>query len=207
MSIISSMIILNKMRRKNLLKKISYKKAGQQKVEDFYLYISHDFLYNLLYMMIHKKFIRIIGMDYHRITEIFWLFEKYYSKNLQKAINCLFGGIESEDEIKWCIASLGWNIHREANDYILTVNENMDNYHFPNIDIDAKKYILPCYMLRNFLQFKQLFYEVVSKKIDVGNDVEFWLYTCRYLLMGDKKYKAFGFGPDGKNFPYKLIEE
>ena len=62
------------------------------------------------------------------------------------------------------------------------------------------------YMLHNFLQFKQLFYDVVSKKYDVGADTDFWLYACRYLLMGDKEFICLR-GPNGRNFSYKLIEE
>ena len=28
--------------------------------------------------------------------------------------------------------------------------------------------------------------------------------TCRYLLMDDKEFAHCGYGPNGKNFPYKV---
>lgn len=183
-------------------------KVRQWAAEEFYGYISHDFLYNLFYMMIHKKYICYWGMDYHRITKIIDLFQNVYSKNLRESVHELFGWIDDEDEVKLHIEKYRWNMRREANNYIVTVNEEGDDYYNPNSEKDTKEYILPCYMLKNFLQFKQLFYDVVSNKYNVGADTDFWRYACRYLLMEDKKYQSFyQLGPDGKNFPYKLIEK
>lgn len=32
------------------------------------------------------------------------------------------------------------------------------------------------------------------------NDLDFWIYTCRYLLMDDKEFAHCGYGPNGKTF-------
>lgn len=182
-------------------------KVRQWAAETFYYYISHDFLYNLFYMMIHKKFVRWFGIDYHRITGIIRLFQDIYSKDLEKSVHELFGGIDYEDEVESRIEWCRWKITPKEDNLIITINEDID-YFNPNKEPDKTEYILPKYMLHNFLQFKQLFYDVVSKKYDVGADTDFWLYACRYLLMGDKEFEAFYHrGPNGRNFPYKLIEE
>ena len=173
--------------------------------DDFFLYASDDFLFNLFYMMIHKKFVRWFGIDYHRITGIIRLFQDIYSKDLEKSIHELFGCIDDEDEIESRIKRYSWKITPKEDNLIITINEDID-YFNPNKEPDKTEYILPKYILHNFLQFKQLFYDVVSKKCDVGADTDFWLYACRYLLMGDKEFIC-RYGPNGRNFPYKLIEE
>ncbi len=182
-------------------------KVRQWAAERFYDYISYDFLYNLFYMMIHKKFVRWLGIDYHRITGIIRLFQDIYSKDLEKSVHELFGCIDDEDEVESRIERHRWEIIPKEDNLIITIDEDID-YFNPNKEPDKTEYILPKYMLHNFLQFKQLFYDVVSKKYDVGADTDFWLYACRYLLMGDKEFEAFYHrGPNGRNFPYKLIEE
>ncbi|MBR1604840.1 MAG: hypothetical protein IJ660_01890 [Alphaproteobacteria bacterium] len=181
-------------------------KVRQWAADRFYDYISYDFLYNLLYMMIHKKFVRWFGIDYHRITRIIHLFQDIYSKNLEESVHELFGGIDNEDEVEYWIGRYRWEIMTKEDNLIITIDEDID-YFNPNKEPDTTEYILPKYMLHNFLQFKQLFYDVVSKKYDVGAEPDFWLYACRYLLMEDKEFKIFFWGADGKNFPYKLIEK
>ena len=180
-------------------------KVRQWAAERFYDYISYDFLYNLFYMMIHKKFVRWFGIDYHRITGIIRLFQDIYSKDLEKSVHELFGDIDYEDEVESRIKWYSWKITPKEDNLIITIDEDID-YFNPNKEPDKTEYILPKYMLHNFLQFKQLFYDVVSKKYDVGADTDFWLYACRYLLMGDKEFIC-RCGPNGRNFPYKLIEE
>ena len=182
-------------------------KVRQWAAERFYDYISYDFLYNLFYIMIHKKFVRWLGIDYHRITGIIRLFQDIYSKDLEKSVHELFCCIDDEDEVESRIERYRWEITPKEDNLIITIDEDID-YFNPNKEPDKTEYILPKYMLHNFLQFKQLFYDVVSKKYDVGADTDFWLYACRYLLMGDKEFEAFYHrGPNGRNFPYKLIEE
>jgi hypothetical protein len=181
-------------------------KVRQWAAERFYRYIARDFLYNLFYMMIHKKFIRYFGIDYHRITGIISLFQDIYSKNLEESVHELFGGIDDENEVEHWIERYRWKITPKENNLIITIEKN-DDYPFnPDKEPDTTEYILPRCMLQNFLQFKQLFYDVVSKKYDVGAEPDFWLYACRYLLMGDKEFECI-WGPNGRNFPYKLIEE
>lgn len=180
-------------------------KVRQWAAERFYDYISYDFLYNLFYMMIHKKFVRWFGIDYHRITEIICLFQDIYSKNLEESVHKLFGCIDDEDDVKHWIERYRWEITPKEDNLIITIDEDID-YFNPNKKPNKTEYVLPKYMLHNFLQFKQLFYDVVSKKYNVGADTDFWLYACRYLLMGDKEFICHC-GPNGRNFPYKLIEE
>lgn len=180
-------------------------KVRQWAAERFYDYISYNFLYNLFYMMIHKKFVQWLGIDYHRITGIIRLFQDIYSKDLEKSVHELFGCIDDEDEVESRIERYRWEITPKEDNLIITIDEDID-YFNPNKEPDKTEYILPKYMLHNFLQFKQLFYDVVSKKYDVGADTDFWLYACRYLLMGDKEFIC-RCGPNGRNFPYKLIEE
>ncbi|MBQ9235399.1 MAG: hypothetical protein IJ184_02920 [Alphaproteobacteria bacterium] len=182
-------------------------KVRQWAAQKFYDYIAYDFLYGLLYMMIHKKFVRWFGIDYHRITGIIRLFQDVYSKNLEESVHDLFGGIDYEDEVEHWIEWYRWEITSKEDNLIITIDEDID-YFNPNKEPDTTRYILPKYMLHNFLQFKKLFYDVVSRKYNVGADTDFWLYACRYLLMGDKEFEMFyRLGPNGRNFPYKLIEE
>ena len=174
--------------------------------DDFFLYASDDFLFNLFYMMIHKKFIWFGRCDYSRIAMIFFIFRNIPTKELKNAVNNLFDCIENEEDIINCIKSSAWKVEQNKENLIITIEEPIGCCN-PNEKQDTTKYIVPLYMLHNFLQFKQLFYNVVSKKYDVGPDTDFWLYACRYLLMGDKDYKIAWWGNNGKNFPYKLLEE
>lgn len=183
-------------------------KVKQWAAERFYDYISHDFLYNLFYMMIHKKFVQYFGIDYHRITEIIRLYQDIYSKNLEESVHKLFGSVDDEDEIIGKFQRYNWEVESKGDYLVITLGNDSDDYCNPDKEPDTTEYILPKYMLHNFLQFKQLFYDVVSKKYDIGADTDFWLYACRYLIMGDKEFEAFyHLGPNGRNFPYKLIEE
>ncbi len=215
MNKVSNKQLKNKIKRQNWDRNIKpWLKRRQRRIkvrqcaaERFYDYISYDFLYNLFYMMIHKKFVRLFGIDYHRITEIIRLFQDIYSKKLEESVHKLFGSIDDEEDVEAWIKRLGWKLYRKSQYYIVKVNNDFDNYSNPDKEPDATEYILPCCMLQNFLQFKQLFYDVVSKKYDVGADTDFWLYACRYLLMGDKEFEMFHKGPNGRNFPYKLIEK
>ena len=66
-------------------------------------YISRDFVFNLLYMMIYKRFVRYFGLDYHRIYDILYTIKKINlplkSRELKEKINILFDGIETEEEV------------------------------------------------------------------------------------------------------------
>ena len=70
---------------------------------DMLAYISGDFVFNLYYMMIYKRYVRYFGFDYHRI---FWLVKLIKKVNpplpprkLKEKINILFDGIETEEDV------------------------------------------------------------------------------------------------------------
>lgn len=67
---------------------------------------------------------------------------------------------------------------------------------------DMLDYILPRYVLQNFLLFRAAVTDCALGKIH--NNLDFWIYACRYLLMDDTEFVHCGYGPNGKNFSYKV---
>ncbi len=167
-------------------------------------YISGDFVFNLLYMMIYKRFVRYFGIDYHRI---FWLIEQIKKINpplsprkLKAKINILFDGIETEEEV--LAAFQGFNYCAEIkSDKLIITNSNSDDSCNPLYPEPQEEHILPRYMLRNFLLSRAAVTDCIMGKFP--NDLDFWIYACRYLLMDDKEFAHCGYGPNGQNFPYK----
>ena len=171
---------------------------------DMFDYISNDFVFNLLYMMIYKRFVRYFGIDYHRIYDILYVIKKINpslkSRELKEKINILFDGIETEEEV--LTAFQLFNYRTEIRDDKLIIrNSDTDDYCNPLYPEPSEEHILPRYMLQNFLLFRTAVTDCALGK--VHNDLDFWIYACRYLLMDDKEFKHCGYGPNGKNFPYK----
>lgn len=167
-------------------------------------YISGDFVFNLLYMMIYKRFVRYFGLDYHRIYDILYAIKKINpplkSRELKEKINILFDGIETEEEV--LTAFQLFNYRTEIRDDKLIIrNSDTDDYCNPLYPEPMEEHILPRYMLQNFLLFRTAVTDCALGK--VHNDLDFWIYACRYLLMDDKEFAHFCYGPNGKNFPYK----
>ena len=167
-------------------------------------YISGDFVFNLLYMMIYKRYVRYFAFDYHRIYDILYVIKKINpplkSRELKEKINILFDGIETEEEV--LAAFQGFNYRTEIkDDKLIITNLDSDDYCNPAYPEPQEEHILPRYMLRNFLLFRAAVNDCIMGKFP--NDLDFWIYTCRYLLMDDKEFKHCGYGPNGQNFPYK----
>ena len=167
-------------------------------------YISGDFVFNLLYMMIYKRYVRYFAFDYHRI---FWLIEQIKKINpplsprkLKAKINILFDGIETEEEVLTAFQLFNYRTEIEGDKLIIT-NSDSDDYCNPAYPQPSEEHILPRYMLRNFLLFRAAVTDCIMGKFP--NDFDFWIYTCRYLLMDDKEFAHCGYSPNGQNFPYK----
>ena len=179
---------------------------GKRKVEKYHIlkYISEDFMFNLIYMMIHKRYPCSYKVDYHRMYYMVRLLQDWISARETKSfVEILFDGIDTvEDAENWFKHNHSFKLRKESKNYI--INEVIPDKNAKDDYEKIAEYVLPCYMMKNLLQFKKLFYEVVKDKY--WNDTDLWDYACRYLLMGDKEFIRF-YGPDGKDFPYKLIEE
>ena len=189
-------------RRKN-----KYKMSeGKRKVRkaDILLYISEDFMFNLIYMMIHKRYPCSYKVDYHRMYYMVRLLQGWIpAKETESVVEILFDGIDTvEDAENWFENNYSFKLRKESKNYI--INEVIPDKNAKDDYEKIAEYVLPCYMMKNLLQFKKLFYEVVKDKY--WNDTDLWDYACRYLLMGDNEFIR-AYGPDGKNFPYKLIKE
>ena len=167
-------------------------------------YISHDFVFNLLYMMIYKRFVRYFGLDYHRIYDILYAIKKINpplkSRDLKEKINILFDGIETEEEVLTAFRLFNYSAEINGDKLIIT-NSDTDDYCNPLYPEPLEEHILPRYVLRNFLLFRKAVTDCALGK--VHNDLDFWIYACRYLLMDDKEFAHFCYGPRGQNFPYK----
>ena len=166
-------------------------------------YIWVDFMFNLYYMMIYKRYVRYLAFDYHRI---FWLIEQIKKINpplpprqLKEKINNLFGDIQTEDVV--LVAFKVFRYHAEIkDDKLIITNLNNDDYCNPLYPEPSEEHILPRYMLRNFLLFRAAVTDCIMGKFP--NDLDYWIYACRYLLMDDKEFKHCGYGPNGNGFPY-----
>lgn len=167
-------------------------------------YISGDFVFNLLYMMIYKRFVRYFGLDYHRIYDILYTIKKINpplkSRELKEKINILFDGIETEEEVFTAFQLINYRAEIEG-DKLIIRNSDTDDYCNPLYPEPLEEHILPRYVLQNFLLFRKAVTDCALGK--VHNDLDFWIYACRYLLMDDKESAHFCYGPNGQNFPYK----
>lgn len=181
----------------------NHRNARKTSPWDMLDYISEDFVFNLLYMMIYKRFVRYFAFDYHRI---FWLIEQIKKINpplsprkLKAKINILFDGIENEDEV--LAAFQGFNYCADIKgDKLIITNSDSDDYCNPLYPEPSEEHILPRYMLRNFLLSRAAVTDCIMGKFP--NDLDFWIYACRYLLMDDKEFAHCGYGPNGQSFPY-----
>lgn len=157
-------------------------------------------------MMIHKKFIRYFVMDYHRIYDVIRCIQRINpplnTKELEDKINNLFDGIETEKEVFDTFKLFRYNAIIKKDKIILTNDTECDDDCNPAYPEQPEEYVLARYILKNFLIFRQAFTDCVMGKFP--NDLEFWIYACHYLLMDNKEFDHLGFGPDGKNFSYKI---
>lgn len=167
-------------------------------------YISGDFVFNLLYMMIYKRFVRYFGLDYHRIYDILYTIKKINpplkSRELKEKINILFDGIETEEEVFTAFQLINYRAEIE-DDKLIIRNSDTDDYCNPLYPEPLEEHILPRYVLRNFLLFRAAVTDCIMGKFP--NDLDYWIYACRYLLMDDKEFKHCGYGPNGNRFPYR----
>ena len=115
----------------------------------------------------------------------------------EEKINNLFDGIETEDEV--LAAFLGFNYCANIKgDNLIITNSDSDDYCNPLYPEPPEEHILPRYMLRNFLLFRAAVTDCIMGKFP--NDLDYWIYACRYLLMDDKEFKHCGLNRD--IFPY-----
>lgn len=171
---------------------------------DMLNYISTDFVFNLLYMMIHKRFIKFFGIDYHRIEEMLHIIRKINpplkARELKEKINNLFDGIETEEEVIDAMHGFNYDVIEDEDKLIITNNTDRDNSRNPLYSEPKEEYILPRHVLKNFLLFRQAFEDCVLH--GTRNNLDFWVYACHYLLMDNNEFRDV-YGPDGLNFPYK----
>ena len=165
-------------------------------------YISTDFVYNLFYMMIHKRFIHYFVVDYHRIYDLILVLQRINPplppRKLKEKINNLFDGIETEEEVFDAFKLFRYNAVIRNDEIILTKDIDFDESYNPAYPEQREKYILPRYMLKNFLMFRQAFIDCVMRKFP--NNLDYWIYACGYLLMDNKDFHDFGLNNDV--FPY-----
>lgn len=165
-------------------------------------YISTDFVYNLFYMMIHKRFLHYFVVDYHRIYDLILVLQRINPplppRKLKEQINNLFDGIETEEEVFGAFKLFRYNAVIKNDEIILTKNIDLDESCNPAYPEQRDQYILPRYMLKNFLMFRQAFTDCVMRKFP--NNLDYWIYACNYLLMDNKGVCNFGLNSD--IFPY-----
>lgn len=165
-------------------------------------YISEDFVFNLFYMMIHKRFIRYFVIDYHRIYDLIRAIQRINPSlspcKLEEKINILFAGIETEEEVLDMFKLFGYNAIVKDNKIVITNDIERDESYNPAYQEQKKAYILPSYILKNFLLFRSAVGDCIMGKFP--NNLDYWLYACRYLLMDNKDFHDFGLNPD--IFPY-----
>ena len=165
-------------------------------------YIATDFVYNLFYMMIHKQFIRYFVMDYHRIYDMIHAIQRINPslppRKLKEKINLLFADIETEEEVLDMFKLFRYNAVVKDDKIVITNDIELDDNYNPTYPEQKEEYILPSYILKNFLFFRSAVSDCVMGKFP--NNLDYWLYACRYLLMDDKDFHDFGLNPD--IFPY-----
>ncbi len=165
-------------------------------------YISQDFVFNLFYMMIHKRFIRYFVIDYHRIYDLIRTIQRINQSlspcKLEEKINILFAGIETEEEVLDMFKLFRYNAIVKDDKIVITNDTELDDNYNPVYPEQREEYILPSYILKNFLLFRSAVSDCVMGKFP--NNLDYWLYACRYLLMDDKDFHDFGLKND--LFPY-----
>lgn len=165
-------------------------------------YISQDFIFNLFYMMLHKRFISYFVIDYHRIYDLIRAIQRINPplppRKLEEKINILFAGIETEEEVLDMFKLLRYNVIIRDDKIIITNDTELDDNYNPVYPEQREEYILPSYILKNFLLFRSAVSDCVMGKFP--NNLDYWLYVCRYLLMDDKNFHNFGLNSD--IFPY-----
>ena len=116
-----------------------------------------DFVFNLYYMMIYKRYVRYFAFDYHRIFGLVELIKKINpplpSRQLKAKINILFDSIETEDEVFVAFQRFNYCAKIKGDKLIITNSDN-DDYCNPAYPQPSEEHILPRYMLRNFLLFR-----------------------------------------------------
>ena len=169
---------------------------------DMLNYISTDFVYNLFYMMIHKRFIHYFVIDYHRIYDLIDVLHRINPplspRKLKEEINSLFDGIETEEEVFDVFKLFRYDAVIEDDKIILTNDAEFDERYNPAYPEPKEQYILPRYILKNFIMFRQAFTDCVMGKFP--NNLDYWIYACSYLLMDNKNLHNFGLNSD--MFPY-----
>ena len=165
-------------------------------------YISQDFVFNLFYMMIHKRFIRYFVIDYHRIYDLIRAIQRINPplppRILEEKINILFAGIETEEEVLDMFKLLRYNAIIRDDKIIITNDTELDDNYNPVYPEQREEYILPSYILKNFLLFRSAVSDCVMGKFP--NNLDYWIYACGYLLMDNKDFHNFGLNSD--IFPY-----
>ena len=126
--------------------------------------------------------------------------QKLFFCKLKAKINILFDGIETEEEVFAAFQLCNYRTEIK-DDKLIIRNSDTDDYCNPLYPEPPEEHILPRYMLRNFLLFRAAVTDCALGKIH--NNLDFWIYACRYLLMDDKEFAHCGYGPNGQNFPYK----
>lgn len=169
---------------------------------DMFDYISQDFVFNLFYMMIHKQFIRYFVMDYHRIYDLIRAIQRINPPlsryKLKEKINNLFAGIETEEEVLDMFKLFGYNAIVKDDKIVITNDIERDESYNPAYPEQGEEYILPSYILKNFLLFRSAVSDCIMGKFP--NNLDYWLYACRYLLMDNEDFHDFGLNTD--IFPY-----
>lgn len=98
-------------------------------------YISQDFVFNLFYMMIHKRFIRYFVIDYHRIYDLIRAIQRINPplppRILEEKINILFAGIETEEEVLDMFKLLRYNAIIRDDKIIITNDTELDDNYNP----------------------------------------------------------------------------
>ena len=134
------------------------------------------------------------------VNILFTIVKNLNNLQLKAKINILFDGIETEEEVLTAFQLFNYRTEIEGDKLIIT-NSDSDDYCNPLYPEPQEEHILPYYMLQNFLLFRAAVTDCIMGKFP--NDLDFWIYTCRYLLMDDKEFKHCGYGPNGQNFPHK----
>lgn len=171
----------------------NYRNARKTSPWDMFYYISQDFVFNLFYMMIHKRFIRYFVIDYHRIYDLIRAIQRINQSlllcKLEEKINILFAGIETEEEVLDMFKLFGYNAIVKDDKIFITNDIERDESYNPAYPEQEEEYILPSYILKNFLLFRSAVSDCIMGKFP--NNLDYWLYACRYLLMDNKDFHDF----------------
>ena len=176
----------------------NYRNARKTSPWDMFYYISQDFVFNLFYMMIHKRFIRYFVMDYHRIYDLIRAIQRINPPltqyKLKEKINILFASIKTEEEVLDMFKLFGYNAIVKDDKIVITNDIERDESYNPAYPEQEEEYILPSYILKNFLLFRSAVSDCIMGKFP--NNLDYWLYACRYLLMDNKDFHDFGLNPN-----------